>query len=739
MLGVCLLSSLIGCYYYYYYYYLWKDDCYLDWAGAALPIQQQQQKQQQGRMGNPHSFGDDAYKRMQMECEECMLQLVNASSNDYHVIWTSGTTDACKVLSCDLLPPIQTMLHSHNVHTSILAMRQVLSQKYQTIISCTTIQQLEQSPLPTTTTTTPSLVLCPLECNLTGRITSTTYLKHRPSNWWWFCDVAKAVSSGTVNVKELGYPEFLALSLYKIFGQPTGLGCLFVHKSVPIVQPTYMGGGTMQLALPHSHYTQSIPLPNLYQSGGTPHYQGIQTLHHQLIQSQQPLRHQIQLGGQNAIMCFHYFTSQVSKRLKFTHNDKPLLHLYHQQPRQGPTMACQVYQPNGKDYVPISHVHQLARRHNIHFRIGCCCNPGACHELLGIQEEEMQQLNAKSQYSCGQQNNNVDFIHFNPQRPTGVIRISFGSGSTIHDVNRLITFFQQNYLLPPPTTVRKKVQECTLMEQYIYPIKSCRGIRVSSWPIVSTNGTLQYDRTWAIVSSSTNQVIRLQEYPTLLSQLQPHINLETNELQIFVVGNPKPVVTLPLTPPTTSPQQEISICGNARTCMAHKNSTSSEASKWISNYLSISCYFTQTKDTTHHNNTSFANEAPLLVITRESIQTLSQKMPIPISSLQFRPNWVVSCSNGEQVDEQTWMELVCSHQQHTFNVVGPCGRCAMIDIHPNTGSKMKTSALRALSNYRKQNGQVTFGTFLSLADNKTTNNKPIIMNESTIFQIKYKE
>ena len=167
MFGWCIfgigLLSLIGYYYYYYYYdglLKKRDDCYLDWAGAALPMNQQTNATSRQWMGNPHSFGDD-YQRMEKECQECMLGLVGASSNEYHVIWTSGTTDACKVLSCDLLPPIHTFVHSHNVHTSILAMRQVLSQKYQTNISCINIQQLEQQPLPTTTTTIPSLVACP--------------------------------------------------------------------------------------------------------------------------------------------------------------------------------------------------------------------------------------------------------------------------------------------------------------------------------------------------------------------------------------------------------------------------------------------------------------------------------------------------------------------------------------------------------------------------------------------------
>lgn len=59
--------------------------------------------------------------------------------------------------------------------------------------------------------------------------------------------------------------------------------------------------------------------------------------------------------------------------------------------------------------------------------------------------------------------------------------------------------------------------------------------------------------------------------------------------------------------------------------------------------------------------------------------------------------------------EDEW-KLLTSYSGLQFEVKGSCARCAMVDFDPYTGAKGKT--LRALANYRRKNGQITFGVFL---------------------------
>lgn len=53
-------------------------------------------------------------------------------------------------------------------------------------------------------------------------------------------------------------PDFVAVSFYKMFGYPTGLGALLVHNSAgatALRSKKYFGGGTVELALArHRHH-----------------------------------------------------------------------------------------------------------------------------------------------------------------------------------------------------------------------------------------------------------------------------------------------------------------------------------------------------------------------------------------------------------------------------------------------------------------------------------------------------
>lgn len=67
----------------------------------------------------------------------------------------------------------------------------------------------------------------------------------------WFCllDAATFVSTNTLDLS-VHKPDFVALSFYKMFGLPTGLGALLVrNSSAPALRKRYYGGGTVQIAL----------------------------------------------------------------------------------------------------------------------------------------------------------------------------------------------------------------------------------------------------------------------------------------------------------------------------------------------------------------------------------------------------------------------------------------------------------------------------------------------------------
>lgn len=70
---------------------------------------------------------------------------------------------------------------------------------------------------------------------------------------WFVClDAASHMSTSPLSLKKWK-PDFLVVSFYKMFGFPTGLGALLIHKSARIknnlVSKRYFGGGTVETAL----------------------------------------------------------------------------------------------------------------------------------------------------------------------------------------------------------------------------------------------------------------------------------------------------------------------------------------------------------------------------------------------------------------------------------------------------------------------------------------------------------
>jgi len=51
-------------------------------------------------------------------------------------------------------------------------------------------------------------------------------------------------------------PDFVAVSFYKIFGYPTGLGALLVHNgpAATVLHKNYFGGGTVEVVLARNRH-----------------------------------------------------------------------------------------------------------------------------------------------------------------------------------------------------------------------------------------------------------------------------------------------------------------------------------------------------------------------------------------------------------------------------------------------------------------------------------------------------
>jgi len=240
----------------------------------------------------------------------------------------------------------------------------------------------------------------------------------------------------------------------------------------------------------------------------------------------------------------------------------------------------------------------------------------------------------------------------------------------------------------------------------------------------SNTGKLFFDREFALVDSS-GTALRLCQYPKMTS-IKPYIDIERMTLEVSAPGQPKLFVDLGLA--SASPMKDIKVCGDR--CEG-KLWGSPAVSDWFTTYLNVQCWLARSDEGNvslpreideeqthgrHTKRTGFENEAPLLLLSKTSIDILNEVLEKQgsqlVNSRYFRPNLVVAAEKNCDYSnpEDQWTSVKFPESDIELSVTGQCARCSMVDIDPESGMKGKT--LRALAEYRRNRGQITFGIFL---------------------------
>ena len=491
----------------------------------------------------------------------------------------------------------------------------------------------------------------------------------------------------------------------------------------------YFGGGSVDLVLPAQDIvvTRRNQLPH----HGTIHYRGIVALEHGFLELDR-------VGGMAAIQQHTQCLGQeFIRRLRVLQhaNGRAAMELYidakehPQQPRS--TVAFNVRRADGT-YVGYNEIAKLAALNvpPIQLRTGCMCNPGACQRVLQLSDDDVLRNYHETGHVCG---DHVDIIR---GKPTGVVRVSFGKDSIWEDMDACAMFLENMFVSryigkelggnARSVDAWQPVVEPTIIanvtELYIYPIKSCGAQRVRSWEIDVTSGRLSYDREFALVDSS-GHALRLQSYPKM-SLLKPEVMTDKRVMKVSALGHASLFIQLEDSV-VTSPES-IQICGDScgGTIVAD-----CRTSDWFSTVLGIKCWLARhmeekplsnSMSSPRSRNVAFANERPLLLISTHAVDLLNTVLKdggqSPVQSLHFRPNIVIRVLTEPETNnhiEDNWKALKSNSGHLELNVVGPCARCSMVDFHPDNGKRGKT--LRALSEYRRANGQINFGIFLQLA------------------------
>jgi len=233
---------------------------------------------------------------------------------------------------------------------------------------------------------------------------------------------------------EAAQPDFVSISFYKMFGYPTGVGCLLARRdALARLQRPWFAGGTVNFATVQARAHLLSPGEAGFEDG---------TLNYLSIPAVAiGLRHLERAGLDRIATRVHCLTGWLLQELLgLKHaNGRSLVRIYGPitTTMRGGVVTMNFYDPDGHllDY---RRIEELAGVRRISLRTGCFCNPGTGETAEHITEDDI--LAALDQSHDMSLPRFLQFITHRGGKSAGAIRVSVGIASNFDDVQRFVEF-----------------------------------------------------------------------------------------------------------------------------------------------------------------------------------------------------------------------------------------------------------------------------------------------------------
>ena len=424
-----------------------RDQVYLDYTGGGLHADSQVLEHTQliseHVFGNPHSASPASAEttRRVEQTRAAVLAYFNGTG-EYTAVFTLNASGALKLVgeSYPFGPGGRLLLTVDN-HNSVNGIREFARAKGAAVdYAPLTVPDLRidasalNARLDQADPSHANLFAFPAQSNFSG-------VKHphalvddaHARGWHVLLDAAAFVPANRLDLR-LVSPDFVAISFYKMFGYPTGVGCLLIRNAtLPSLQRPWFAGGTVNFATVLGRAHVMTPGEAGFEDG---------TLNYLSIPAVEiGLRHLEQFGIemiQTRIGCLTEWLTRELLALEHS-NGLPLVRLHGPSTAtmRGGTVAMNFYDPNGR-WLDYRRVEELAALERISLRTGCFCNPGAGETAQGLTEDDM-----RAGLASGPDITLPRFLQVMQERggkSHGAIRVSLGLVSNIADVDRFLQF-----------------------------------------------------------------------------------------------------------------------------------------------------------------------------------------------------------------------------------------------------------------------------------------------------------
>ncbi|HYJ32145.1 MAG TPA: aminotransferase class V-fold PLP-dependent enzyme [Candidatus Binatia bacterium] len=423
---------------------------YLDYTGgsqyAASQLRAHFDLLKSSVFGNPHSTSSASLAATDWlaKAREQVLRFFHASPDEYFVVFTSNASGALKLVgeSYPFEAGSRFLLTIDN-HNSVNGIRE-FARARGAEVEYGPIRMPElrvdraalSQQLGNARRDRPNLFAFPAQSNFSGVQHPLELIDEaHDAGWDVLLDAAAFTPTNRFDLSRCK-PDFVALSFYKMFGYPTGAGCLLLRRTAfEKLRRPWFAGGAVRIA---SVLAEAVLRPHDEAAfeDGTVDYLNLPAV-------QIGLEHLEQVGIDRVherVRCLTGFLLEGVEALKHS-NGRPVVRVHGPTTLddRGATVAFNVIDRNGVP-LDIADVEERAGRAGISLRSGCFCNPGVGEVIYGLTAEQIEDLfreegltfdgmRARVREKWGQE--------------VGATRASLGVATNFADVFRFLQFLQE--------------------------------------------------------------------------------------------------------------------------------------------------------------------------------------------------------------------------------------------------------------------------------------------------------
>ena len=419
---------------------------YLDYTGGGLYAESQLRAHmdllRQNVFGNPHSVNttSSAMTSLVEQAREYVLDYFNASPDEYVAIFTPNATGALRVVG-EAYPfrAGDRFLLTFDNHNSVNGIREFARARGAETSYVPSVapdlrvdEQLLGKYLGETRGSHHNLFAFPAQSNFSGVQHPLEWIAMAQEHGW---DVlVDCTAFVPTNRLDLGrwHPDFVPLSFYKMFGYPTGVGCLLARKEAlaKLERPWFSGGTIVAVAVQRDWHRPTEGFAAF--EDGTVNYLNLPAI-------EIGLRHIEMIGIDTIHERVSCLGTWLLEQLQTLHHadGRPAVEVYG--PRswsaRGATLAFNFLHPSGR-WIDERFVDRVAERHNVSVRTGCFCNPGSGELAFSIGKDTL----IGGEFDAAMILD--EYIRAIGLPSAGAVRASLGVATNFPDVYRFMQFAQ---------------------------------------------------------------------------------------------------------------------------------------------------------------------------------------------------------------------------------------------------------------------------------------------------------